>query len=78
MTERAARMPPHSPTKKEHRMTKPKILVRFENESVVWYSDGWGHDSRLMGKAKRLIAKGKTPNEVLELLRTVFEVEQMQ
>jgi hypothetical protein len=71
----AAIPPPRQPHRRKTEMTKPRILVRFEGETVVWHSDGWGHDSHLMAKAKRLISQGETPNEVIELLRKVFEVE---
>jgi hypothetical protein len=56
-------------------MTKPFILVEFDQNGCLWMSDGWGNDSKLMAKAREAIRRGETREEVIELLSKTFEVE---
>jgi len=55
-------------------MSKPAILISFDNGEVVWKSVGWGRIPRLMARAKELINQGEDPAEVRELLEREYEV----
>lgn len=49
-------------------MNRPTIIVSFHGEQCTWHSVGWGGNKKLMEQAKRLINKGNTEQEVVQLL----------
>ncbi len=63
---------------KQKSVTKPIIFLTFlPNETVEWRSFGWGHDKVLMVTARNAIGAGETKEEVVELLKQHFDVEEL-
>jgi hypothetical protein len=63
---------------KNNNVTKPIIFVTFlPDETCEWRSFGWGTDEVLMTKARAAINAGETKEEVVELLKRHFNVEEL-
>jgi hypothetical protein len=63
---------------KNSNATKPIIFLTFlPDETVEWRSFGWGDDKVLMVTARNAIGAGETREEVVELLKQHFDVEEL-
>jgi len=62
---------------KNNSATKPIIFVTFRDGACEWRSFGWGLDTALMANARAAINIGETREEVVELLKHHFDVEEL-
>ena len=59
---------------------KPKVVILPSDDPNIcnWMSDGWGHNRKLMAKARKAIADGDCIPDVVQLLEEAgFEVIQL-